>query len=171
MKTAFQFVTSCLIALSLLGCATSAGKKIEEPKTQLQMREYQTRSFETSEFAMVMKAMLNVLQDEGYIIKNADSELGFVTATREVDVENKANAFLATLWAGRDARWKKNTVEECSANVTQLGKQCKVRANFQVKLLDNVGNVVNIQQVDDEQRYIDFFAKVDKGIFLQKEGI
>jgi hypothetical protein len=37
--------------------------------------------------------------------------------------------------------------------------------------MNNRGEVMLVQQVDDEQYYQDFFSKVDKGIFIQKEGI
>ena len=35
---------------------------------------------------LVMKAMLNVLQDDGYVVKNAVVDLGLITATKEIDV-------------------------------------------------------------------------------------
>ena len=163
------FVLLTVVA-AFAGCA-STDERLEAARTQLQIREFQTRSFDAADHATVMKAMLNVLQDEGYIIKNADAALGFISATREIDVAKKLNATVKRLWSGKDARWEKNTVEECSANVTRIGDQCRVRVNFQVKLLDNLGNVLEIDHVDDALRYQDFFSKVDKSIYLQKEGV
>ena len=55
--------------------------------------------------------------------------------------------------------------------ISGFGKQVKVRVIFQVKSMNNMGEVMLVQQVDDEQYYQDFFSKVDKGIFIQKEGI
>jgi hypothetical protein len=120
---------------------------------------------------MVMKSLLNVLQDDGFIVKNANVELGLITATKEVDVENKGEAFFAALLAGRDARWKKNSVIECSGNVSEFGTQTRVRVNFQLKVMNNRGEVMGVQQVEDPNYYQEFFSKVDKGIFIQKEKL
>ena len=46
-----------------------------------------------------------------------------------------------------------------------------MRMNFQLKAYDNHGDLITLGQIDDEQFYQDFFAKVDKGIFIQKENI
>lgn len=140
-------------------------------KTQLEIREFQTRSYETKDVKMVMKSMLNVLQDDGYIVKNANVELGLLTATKEVDVENKDQAFVAILISGSEARWNKNSVIESSANVSEHGNKTRVRINFQLKTLNNKGEVVGVKQIEDSKYYQEFFAKVDKGIFIQKEKL
>ena len=55
-------LTGLFVLVSLTGCATTA-----PAKTQLQMREFQTRNFETTDDKAVLKALVNVLQDDGYI--------------------------------------------------------------------------------------------------------
>ena len=57
-----------------------------------------------------------------------------------------------------------------SVNVTEMGRRSKVRANFQARVLDNVGNPVEVYVIQDPKFYQDFFSKVDKGIFIQKQG-
>lgn len=159
---------SLLVIVFAIGCATTG---VTPTKTQLQIREFQTRSYETNDVKMVMKAMLNVLQDDGFIVKNANVELGFLNATKEVDVESKGEAFVAALFLGAQARWKKNSIIESTANVSEFGKQCRVRVNFQVKVMDNKGGVLEVKQIEDERYYQEFFSKVDKGIFIQKEKL
>ncbi len=161
-------LTLLLASTLTFGCATSG---VTPEKTQLQIREFQTRSYDTNDVKMVMKALLNVLQDDGFIVKNANVELGLLTATKEVDVENKAAAFFATLFAGYNATWSKNSIIECSGNVSEFGTQTRVRMVFQVKVMNNKGQVVEVKQIDDEKYYQEFFAKVDKGIFIQKEKL
>lgn len=159
-----------ILLFGTVGCMSMGGPPPVE-MTQLQIRQFQTRTYQTDDQTLVMKAMINVLQDDNYILKNADSDLGFLTATKEIDVASRKAVFWSTFVAGDDARWKKNSVVECSANVTQMGSECRVRANFQMKVLDNVGNVVSVEPVTDEAFFQEFFAKVDKGIFLQREKI
>jgi len=150
------------------GCATTG---VTPQMTQLQIREFQTRIYETNDVKMIMKAMLNVLQDDGFIVKNAVMDLGLLSAEKTVDIENKGEAFLAAFFAGAQARWKKASVIECTANVSEYGNQSRVRVNFQLKNLDNKGGIVEVKQILDEKYYQDFFSKVDKGIFIQKEKL
>ena len=156
-----------IVALFIFGCS---GTK-EPPKTQLQIREFQTRSYQTHDIKMVLKAMLNVLQDEGFIIKNASVDLGLISATKEVDIEKPGEALMTALFSGPQGRWKKSSVIECSGNITEFGEETRVRINFQKKELNNHGEVINVKQVDDAKFYEEFFSKVDKGIFLQKEKL
>ncbi len=159
-----------LVLASLLLCGGCA-PRVQPQQTQLQVREFQTRSYETDDVKMVMKALLNVLQDDGYIVKNANVDLGLLTATKEIDVENKGAAVLLTLLGGENARYNKNSIVECSGNISEFGKETRVRVNFQAKVMNNKGEVVDVKQIDDPTFYQNFFSKVDKGIFIQKENL
>lgn len=41
-----------------------------------------------------------------------------------------------------------------------------LRVNFQLKTLENKGNIINVGQIVDMAHYQEFFSKVDKGIFI-----
>ncbi len=69
------WLLSLALVLLLTGCVTTG---VSPQKTQLQIREFQTRSYETKDAKMVMKSLLNVLQDDGFIVKNANVELGLI---------------------------------------------------------------------------------------------
>lgn len=141
-------------------------------KTQLQIRETQTRTFDTQNTKPVMKALINVLQDDGYSIKNADADLGFISAMKETDIESSGDAFWAKFGHHTEnARWKKTRVIEATVNVGEFGKECRVRASFQEKILDNLGGIMSVKQIDDGKFYQEFFSKADKGLFLQKEKL
>ncbi|MBU3698816.1 MAG: hypothetical protein FGM33_02225 [Candidatus Kapabacteria bacterium] len=182
-------LTSALLALVLSSCTIiNRPPRIPPPETQLQTREFQTREFDTNDVKLIMKAMLNVLQDDGFVVKNAVIDLGLLTATKEIQLSTRPNTSdsywteaFATLLSGRnqdrgrqqqqqDLRYNKFKQIEVSINVTEQGKRSRVRANFQAKILDNTGNPVEVYVIRDPKFYQDFFAKVDKGIFLQKQG-
>ena len=156
-----------VVAALMMGCGGPPAPQM----TQLQVRELQTRIFETSDTKMVMKVMLDVLQDDGFIIKNVDSNLGLLTADKDVNVENKFNAFMSAFSSGSQARWNKYAVVEVSANVSDYGEKTKVRANFQEKVFDNFGAVSSVQAIMDEDYYQQFFSTVSKGIFLGEENL
>jgi hypothetical protein len=156
-----------LISFFLINCASVP--KIE--KTQLQIREIQTRTYEISESKLVLKAMLNVLQDDGFIVKTAVPELGLLTATKEIDIEKESESIPAFFFGGANARWKKNSIIEATCNVSDFRDRCKVRVNFTQKILDNLGGIIEIRQIYDQKFYQTFFLKVDKSIYIQRMGL
>jgi len=185
--TWFNAVTIVLTMVAVSACTVIRfPEQARTPQTQLQTREYQTREFDTNDVKLVMKAMLNVLQDDGFVVKNAVMDLGLLTATKEVQLSDKSasNKYwmdaLDVVFDTRgsssrsrttqDTRYNKFKQVEVSVNVSELGKRCKVRANFQAKILDNTGNPVEVSAITDPKFYQDFFSRVDKGIFLQRQG-
>lgn len=173
-----------LAAAFAAGCAPVA----PTPKTPLEIREYQTRTFDTADQALVMKAMFNVLQDDGFVVKNAVVDLGFITAVREVDLApGRSGSATGGVFGGGiilggpgpggiivgppPAGFPKIEVLDFTGNVSAFGKQTRVRVSFQRKVLDNDGNVVSVQAVDDLATYQDFFSRMDKSLFLQRENL
>jgi hypothetical protein len=142
-------------------------------KTQLEIRQIQTREYERlpGGATRIMKAVISVLQDEGYIVRNADKDLGFITAAKETDIQDEWERIFSQFSNGEYARFRKNSIAECLVSVSEIGSRIRVRAVFQVKVQDNMGGTVSVQQLDDPAFYQDFFAKVDKGIFLEKERL
>lgn len=146
-------------------------EKKHKPKSQLETRQMQTREYETKDTMMVMKAMLNILQDDGFIIRQANTDLGFFNATKTIDKEDTLAKVWGTFWWGPHATWKENSIIDCTANVSEFGEKTRVRINFQVKVMNNRGGCEEVHEIDDLKYYQEFFAKVDKGIFIEKEKI
>ena len=192
------FVVVVLLVGGTSACTIINGpRQSPAPKTQLEVREFQTREFDTNDTKLVLKAVLNVLQDDGFVVKNAVIDLGLLTATKELQLSggtrssNTANNNNSDAWEeifnqifrtkGRaqsqrntttaDSRYNKFKVIEVSINVSEIGKRSRVRANFLAKILDNNGVQAEVYTIDDMKFYQDFFAKVDKGIFLQRQGL
>ena len=161
-NTGIALLLAIIVApIAFAGCATT------QAKPQFQVREFQTRSFETADVKAVVKALMNVLQDDGYVTKQANLELGFVSATKEYEEGLKLGELLNPFkTVGEMSR---NTIVEATFNVSQYGEKSRVRATFQTKTLDRKGRVNKIKQIDDEQFYTDFFSKLNKGIFIDVE--
>lgn len=156
----------CCVLLS--GCAF--WQLSDPPMTQLQIREVQTRELDTTDTKLVMKSMMNVLQDEGFIIKNAVMDIGLLSAEKHVDIEDKfVSAF--SLYSNPHASWKKQKILEASANLSEFGEKTRVRINFQVKILDNFGRLCSVWSIQDSEYYRDFFNKVRAGVFIQEQDI
>jgi len=173
----FTAICFCLMLLMASGCGTTQmpgmllDKKAPQ-KTQLEIRQMQTRTYEIKDRKLVMKAMLNVLQDDDFIIEQVNMDLGFFNAQKEVDVENAGEKFWQTFWWGKAyATYKKNQIIDVTANISEFGDDMRVRVNFRVKVMNNKGGVELVRQIDNPQYYQEFFSKVDKGIFIEKEKI
>jgi len=138
-----------------------------------------------------MKAMLNVLQDDGFVVKNAVMDLGLITATKEIDLGGSSasntstddywgkifeSVFKGSSYSNRSSnssqpiRYSKFKQVEAGINVSEIGKRCKVRANFQARILDGQGQPLDVYVIEDQKFYQEFFAKVDQSIFIQKQG-
>jgi hypothetical protein len=183
------FRTSLLVLAAVAGaagCTTS----VQPPKTQLEVREFQTRTFDVADPKLVMKAMLNVLQDDGYVVKNAVVDLGLVTASKEIDLApgrsgaSGSDGFGAiggtvvfggpggVIFGPQSApAYRKTEVRDFTGNVSEFGTQTRVRVSFQRKVLDNRGDVVDVEPIEDLEFYQDFFSRMDKSVFLQKEQL
>jgi hypothetical protein len=73
------FLTIFLLTLS--GCANQ-NSRILEGGNQVQLRNMQTRSFDTSDKNIVVRNVISTLQDLNFVIDKADAELGTVSATK-----------------------------------------------------------------------------------------
>ena len=169
-----RLFASVVLSLALLFSQSCVPYQQPVKKTQLEIRAFQTREYQQKDTKSVMKAVLDVLQDDGFIVKNAVTELGLLTAQKDIDIERSGDRFFSfsMMGAGNNIpRWKKNALVEASINVSEFGDVTRVRANFQRKEMDNMGGVMAVYPVEDENFYQDFFAKVDKGLFIQREHL
>lgn len=141
---------------------------IVQTKTQLQVREFQSRTYDTRDIKLVLKAMINVLQDEGFIIKTANVELGLLSAVKEVELNREVLSIGGI--SIRDTGNIKSIITECSASISEFGNNVRVRINFQEKKYDNKG-VSEVKLIDNEKYYQSIYAKIEKSIFIEKEKL
>ena len=165
------------ILLLILGCAIPvfAKKRPEEaiitPMAQLEKRQYQTRIYNKEDKIVIMKAILNVLQDEGYIVYNVNSLLGFIYGVKDYDTSDH-NVDISKEFGFTKSRLTYNGVKiatmETTANITEYSDNTRVRINFKRKLLNEYGNAQFIDDIEDSEYYEGFYTKVDNAIKLQQ---
>ncbi|WAW09895.1 hypothetical protein NB640_11845 [Oxalobacter vibrioformis] len=135
MKKYFlPIILLCSIVLS--GCVATTKDRVldSDEESQLQKRSYQTRVFDTADKDKVMRATVSTLQDLGFLVNQANFQLGTITATKMDGYTTKA-----------------------TVNVRQKGqKQMSVRINAQF----------NNAPVTEPQHYQNFFASLEKSLFL-----
>ncbi len=79
-------ITLAVVVLLATGCAAAPQKAIfDTDESQLELRSYQSRVFESTNEVDVMRDIIDTLQDLGFLVENADAGLGSVTGKRSRD--------------------------------------------------------------------------------------
>ncbi len=142
------------------------------PMKQLEKRSFQTKNYNSADKNTIIKAMLNVYQDEGFIIYNVNPLLGFIYGTKDYDISD-SETDISKEFGLTKSRLSFNGVNvatlETTANLTEYGENLRVRINFRRKLLNTYGTAQFIEDINDAQYYEEFFNKIDAAIELQKQ--
>lgn len=64
----------------LLGCSPSSRQLTRMEDTQVILRNIQSRAFDMTDKIRMLRTVIATLQDFGYVLDNADEELGVITA-------------------------------------------------------------------------------------------
>jgi len=173
MRHDFKFVIfsfTFLVLLFLNACVTQE-RKPPPQISQLQIRELQTRTF-TGETAIAgMKSVSAALQDEGYSIESANTELGLITANRTVNDIDTENRNTQIFWLGFAKDYRAARSWKVTANVVTLDDKLRIRISLVEQELNETGGIIYSQPVVDPAPYQALFSKIDKSVFLQKNKL
>lgn len=131
-QTATASMLTTLVLMT--GCASLPHTQVLDSGNAVELRSYQTRTFDTTDRVQTLRTVIATLQDLSFVIDKADATLGSVSATKLDGYEMRL------------------TVTVRPRGDTQL----LVRANAQWELV----------AVEDPQLYQDFFASLEKSMFL-----
>ena len=132
--------------LLLAGCFTAPALAVFDTGSQVQVRSYQTRAFDTTDREKTLRTVIATMQDLGFVISKADAGLGTVSGTKLANYEIRMSV----------------TVRP--RGTTQL----LVRANAQYS--DPRRNVAAVP-IEDPATYRDFFAALGKSMFLEAQQV
>ncbi len=121
--------------LMLAGCQTDSKQQVlAVTKSQVELRSFQTRAFDTTDKEKTLRTVMATLQDLSFVLDKADAILGTVSGTK------------------LDGYQLRITVTVRPRGETQM----LVRANAQY----------NITAVEDPEPYQQFFAALERAMFL-----
>jgi len=69
------------VALVLAACATQ-NERVFQSGSAVELRSFQTRAFDTTDKAKMLRSVIATLQDLGFIIDKTGYDLGLVTGTK-----------------------------------------------------------------------------------------
>ena len=128
-----------LVIAGLAACASTTPVDISGSGSQLESRQIQTRQYDTLDKPLTMRSVIATLQDLGFTIDQADTDLGVVTATR----------------------YDQYTMRMTVTVVQRGAEKVSVRSNARI----------GENPVTDAETYQDFFAVLDKAMFLTLQGV
>ncbi len=83
MKLRLLLVPLAGLAALLGGCESTSDKKLlETEKGQVELRQMQSRAYDTTDREKTLRTVMATFQDLGFVIDKADATLGTVTATK-----------------------------------------------------------------------------------------
>ncbi len=130
-----------VMLLVLAGCAAPTAS-VTAGGNQAELRQMQTREYRQLDRRSAMRSVIATLQDLGFVIDRAEYELGLMTATR-FDEQTGPRA-------------DKHIVRVTVTVTERAGQRLSVRANARY----------GERAVEDPEAYQDFFAALDKALFL-----
>ncbi len=68
-----------ILLLFMTSCAHNPSHTSDGTKSQVEIRNYQARMYETNSKEKIMNAVISTMLDLGFIIEKADDELGVIT--------------------------------------------------------------------------------------------
>ena len=171
----------------LSACETLPNDAFRLSETALEVREIQTREFEGVNDSEILSATMGVLQDLGYAIDEIDRELGVLSASKRADATDPTEVLgrialdamscvLTFLIACDNENYlKSDDMQDIRLTVVVLPSEDKqsmnsVRVTMQRVIWDRDGRISNQATITDPEVYQAFFIKLDKSVFLEKEG-
>jgi hypothetical protein len=131
---------------------------------QEQLKNVQIKSFRAEDKKIVFKSIISILQEDGFMIDKMYSDLGMITAFKELDIEQLSSVFIGISCWGNKASWEKQKIIMATIDLREQDEQLRVRVNFRFKILNNHGQLVTIEQVTNPRFYQEFYDKLDEEV-------
>ncbi len=77
-----ELLCTVVLISALQGCVPLNQRVLDSDQSQLQLRQIQSRVFDTSERERTLRTVIATLQDLNFVVDKADLGLGTVTATK-----------------------------------------------------------------------------------------
>ena len=142
-----KLILAFLLVLLVAGCATTHDRLLDMDTSQVQLRSIQTRAFDTTDKEKTMRAVIATLQDLDFIIDRADLTLGVLSATK-----------LGSSQSGMPSSY-------------MLRVTVTVRPKGDTQLMVRINAQHGLNPVTDPKPYQNFFAALERAMFLEAHQV
>ena len=78
-----RFIAIGLVLIPMFGCVSEPSVSLQMDQSAVETRSYQSRTYDQVDVTLAMQAVMETLQDLGFVIRSGDARLGLVTASRQ----------------------------------------------------------------------------------------
>lgn len=189
----YEAVTPLLLTslLFLAGCSNGLppeNSMIATPE-RLARQPMQTRIFETTDNANLIRSIMNVIQDQHYTLRETNGKVGTLYADQTYDIGKPISFFGIPLthihqkpgdagfnfqfgpfsMGGRNGVYLAKKISSISVVCLpiQQGKAYEVHVSIEIRTFFNTGQVGQVWLVTDPKIYQNFFDALSKASYLQ----
>lgn len=181
LRAAFLLLTLLLTS----ACEYQYQSEFLLPQDTLKDRQLESRKFYTDDYELMVSAIAGVLQDTGFILDEAESELGLLTGAKmrdATDVGQMTMAIVIEVAAAFGGMRSGNAFDDLDKEekvkisvIVQSSREEKgamvVRATFQKMVWNNRGQISRMHTIEEPLLYQTFFNKLSKAVFLEAHNI
>jgi hypothetical protein len=166
-----------LVAFSMIlgGCAQQIPKDALQLRPEsLELRQLQTRSFDTKDEKKLLTAGASVLQDLGFNIDESETPLGVIVGSKDrdaVEAGQVVGSVMVAVLFGVYMPVDKNPKIRASLVTRPVDKKTNLRVTFQRIIWNTQGQIARTESVEDPKIYQEFFEKMSKSVFLEAHEI
>ncbi len=159
------------------GCVTIPPDALKLSPSSLADRQLQTRIYEDVTEEQILSASVGIIQDLGARITETETDLGLIVGEKmreATDPGQVVGAIILTLMTGSSTPIDKQqkirfSLVTAPASSEQESKRWVVRLTIQRIVWNTQNQVSRREGVKDAQIFQDFFEKLDKSLFLEKQ--
>ncbi len=187
-RSSARVLFAAFVAAILAACQTLPEDAFRLNESALELREIQTRSYDGVSDVDILAASSGVLQDLGYAIDEVEKELGVLSASKRADAKETAEILgnialdiadcMLTFMLGceNDSYQSSKDVQDIRMTLVVLPNlekegEYRVRLTMQRVVWSRSGEIYAQETVNDAAVYQAFFDKLNKSVFLEKEGV
>lgn len=169
-----------LVAFMLLssGCAPAVPREALtlSPQT-IELRQLQTRYFDTKDEKMILSSCNAVLQDLGFNLDESETDLGVMVASKQRDATDVGqivgSIFMALLTGVATPVDDEQTIRVCLVTCPcgEKNDRMSVRVTFQRIIINTQGQVSRREGVVKPEIYQEFFNKLSQSVFLEAHEV
>jgi hypothetical protein len=178
IKQNFRIYITSVIVLCLItitGCQSMPKDVFKLQHDTLENRVMQSRKYFTNDEASLLTAATNVLQDLGYNLDESETKLGILVGSKTRDATNSGQVVcavaLAILGGGVMPIDTLQKIRISIVTKPSIDNSFIVRAVFQRIVWNTRGYVTQIEAINSAEIYQNFFAELDKALFLEGHNI
>lgn len=169
-KALLYIATVCIV---LTGCVANPLDAFKLSAENLKDRQIQSREYRDIKEENILAASAAVFQDMGYTISESETRLGVITAKKDADATDGAQVVLAVfaaLFGGGNAPIDDKQQFTTTLVVLPRGNSnvFTVRMTMQRVVWNTQGNVSKLETIKSKDVYKNFFDKLSKAVFLEK---